>query len=501
MKPLLTPAQMYALEARHFADGMPTLTAMENAAQAFVREITRRTGSLSGKRIHIACGAGNNAGDGYAIARLAHESGALVSVIAMTPVEKLRGDALVNARRIAGELHLPILPPDALNQLPVPDWWVDALFGIGLNRPLGEEYLPLLNRMQKDRQQGAKVAAVDVPSGLNAGSGVCEGPAVQADLTVTFQYPKTGHCLMDGMDMTGELIISDIGMTQFAPDSPAYLVEPCDPAICFPARRHNSHKGTYGHLLVVAGSFGMAGAAAYTAHAALRSGAGLVTIACPASVVPVLQTVLPAAMCIPLPEKDGAISAEAEPFLLDALHGKSAAVVGPGLSRRADKRAVRTVLESGLPAVIDADGLNLLSMNPELMKLLRPHHVLTPHPGEAVRLCPECGKDPLKACHRLKELGATALYKGPSTVIEGKSVFISASGSPGMAVGGSGDVLSGILGAFIASGIDPQTAAWAASEIHGQCGEKAAQRLTEHAMNASDLIDQLPEVIRCLTSP
>lgn len=499
MKPLLTPTQMYALEACHFESGMPTLTAMENAACAFVREIAGRVGCLSGKRIFIACGSGNNAGDGYAIARLTHEAGACVSILAMTPCDQLRGDALINARRATDELRLPVLGPDALYDLPVPDIWVDALFGIGLNRPLSEEYLPLISRIQSDRSQGAYVASVDVPSGLNAESGLCTGPCIQADLTVTFQYAKTGHYLADGMDMTGELTVADIGMNRLPPDAPAFLIEPRDPAFCFPPRRHNTHKGTYGHLLIIAGSFGMAGAAAYAAHAALRTGAGLVTIACPVSVTPILQTILPAAMCIPLPEKDGAICADAAPVLQDALRGKTAVVVGPGLSRNADECAVRLTLESGLPAVVDADGLNLLAMHPALQSLLRPCHVLTPHPGEATRLCPDCGKHPLTAAGKLRESGATILYKGPATVIQGERCCISASGSPGMAVGGSGDVLSGILGALLARSVEPEQAAWAASEIHGRCGERAAARLTEHAMNASDLVDELPAVIRELT--
>lgn len=498
MKFLLTPAQMYALEARHFTAGSSAISVMENAATAFVSELERHE-SLKGKIIHVVCGSGNNAGDGYAIARIAHHAGARVSVLAMTPIEQLRGNTLVNARRILDELHLPIFSPDALARLPRPNWWVDALFGVGLNRPLSDEYIPLLERMQTDRRQGTRVASVDVPSGLDAESGICRGPAVQADLTVTFQYAKTGHYLMDGMDQTGELVVSDVGLNLFEPDSPARLVEPLDPAVCFPPRPHNSHKGVYGHLLIIAGSMGMVGAAAYAAHAALRTGAGLVSIACPRSIVPILQTILPSAMCIPLPERDGALSADAEPMLKSALCGKTAVVVGPGLSRRADVCAVRLTLESSLPAVVDADGLNLLAANPLLMTRLRSWHVLTPHPGEASRLSPDCGSNPLKASEALGKSGATILYKGPASVIRQKHIYVSASGSPGMAVGGSGDVLAGILGALLARKVNPEQAAWVASEIHGRCGELAAVRLTETSLNASDLISELPNAIRELT--
>lgn len=498
MKPLLTPAQMYSLEAAHFAAGMPTLAAMENASSAFVDELIRFCGPLSDKCIIFACGSGNNGGDGYAAARIAAQQGASVTVLPVTPADRLRGDALINARRALAEMKLPCASPDSLNSLPRPDIWVDALFGIGLNRPMSDEYHPLIERMQADRTAGSIVASIDVPSGLNAETGRIEGEAVHADLTITFQYAKTGHFLMDGMDCTGRLIVRDIGMSAFPPESPALLVESADPVCAFPHRPHNSHKGTYGHLLVVAGSFGMTGAAIYAAHAALRSGAGLVSIACPRSIVPILQSVLPAAMCIPLPEEDGAISEASLPALQSALRGKSAVAVGPGLSLRAHPAAVKLILESRLPAVIDADALNLIAASPDLRAQLGPHHVLTPHPGEAIRLCTECTGHPLADSALLRRLNAVVLLKGAATVICGKQIHISASGSSGMATGGSGDVLTGILGALLARGITPETAAWAASEVHGRCGELAEEHINPVSMTAADLIAELPRAVSAL---
>ena len=512
MKILLTPAQMYTLEKAHFDNGMSSLRAMENAAAAFVDELSAFCGSLDGKQLLIACGSGNNGGDGYAIARLSHELGARVSLLPMTPIDQLRGDALINAHRAAHELKLPCVALDELESLHAPDIWVDALFGIGLNRPMPESYRRLVSLMQKHRSRGTVVASVDVPSGLNAETGRIEGFAVHADLTVTFQYAKTGHYLLDGMDCTGRLAVRDIGFQFFYPDFPAYLIESEDfinhsaEDAPFPHRRHNSHKGTYGHLLVVAGSFGMTGAAMYAAHAALRTGAGLVSIACPRSIVPILQTLLPAAMCIPLPEKDGALSGEAIPFLKEALRGKSAVVVGPGLSTKTDPGIVRAVLECSLPAVVDADALNLIALHPALKNALRPHHIITPHPGEAKRLCPNCTGDLLHDSALLCSLGVIVLLKGAASVIRyAQSTVISASGSPGMATGGSGDVLSGIIGALLASGLDPRRlaslgldpacAAYYGSELHGRCGELAEKKLNPVSMTASDLIDQLPSTI------
>ena len=497
MKPLLTPEQMYALEKQHFDHGLPTLTAMENAASAFLRELILFAGPLAGKTVCVACGSGNNAGDGYAIARLAAQEGACVSIVALTPIEKLRGDALINARRSVVEMRIPCLA----NSLPAvrPDIWVDALFGIGLNRPIPDSIQPVISLMENHRAQGSIVCSVDVPSGLNAETGRIEGMAVSADLTVTFQYAKTSHYLLDGPDATGRLIIADIGMNRFPPEECMRLVEPGDPSVSFRKRRHNTHKGTWGHLIVIAGSFGMAGAAAYTAHAALRSGAGLVTIACPRSIVPVLQTILPAAMCIPLPEADGAIGPEAVPVIREALRGKTAVAIGPGLSRKADPGVLRAVLESDLPAVIDADALNLLAANPSLQSLLNSRHVLTPHPGEAARLCPACSSLPHRDIRLLHALHATVLLKGAASIIAGKEFTVSASGSPGMAVGGSGDVLTGIIGALLAAGVDPEQAAWSGSEIHGRCGELAEEKTGCISMNASDLIDMLPSAIRQIT--
>ena len=495
MKSLLTPSQMYALEAEHFANGTSALSAMERAAAAFTEELIRVFGPVAGKRITVACGSGNNGGDGYAAARLLHQQGALVSLLPMTPIDLLRGEAAVNARIAVSGLQLPCIPPETADSTERPDIWVDALFGIGLNRPVTDRYQALISLMDADRDEGSFIASIDVPSGLNAHTGHIEGYAVHADLTVTFQYAKTGHYLLDGMDCTGKLIVRNIDLNLFHPSESVHLIEPADPACAFPRRLHNTHKGTFGHLLVVAGSFGMTGAAMYAAHAALRSGAGLVSIACPRSIVPILQSLLPSAMCIPLPDRNGVITCEAASVLADALKGKSAVVVGPGLSAQADPDVIRTVLSSSLPAVVDADALNLLAAHPSLQILLRPHHVLTPHPGEARRLCPDCTGDPLHDAALLHQMNPVVLLKGAATVIRGKNTWISASGSPGMATGGSGDVLSGIIGAMLAAGLPPETAAWAGSELHGRCGELAERRVNPVSMTASDLIAALPEAI------
>jgi NAD(P)H-hydrate epimerase len=220
-----------------------------------------------------------------------------------------------------------------------------------------------------------------------------------------------------------------------------------------------------------------------------------VTIACPESIVPILQLGAPGAMCAPLPERDGAVSEAALPVLREALQGKTAVAVGPGLSRRAHPGLIRMILESGLPAAVDADALNLIAENREMLSLLKPYHVLTPHPGEAARLTGEKNDDLIDGALAVRALGATAILKGPTSVIAGKEVYLSSSGTPGMARGGSGDALTGILGALLAQRIPPEKAAWAADELHGLAGEAAAAKYGVVSMMSTDLVECLPEVM------
>ena len=281
----------------------------------------------------------------------------------------------------------------------------------------------------------------------------------------------------------------------------------------------------------------MAGAAVMCAKAALRSGVGLLTIACVKSIVPILQMQVPQAMCIPLEEDDGAISIAALPAIRSALIGKTAAVIGPGLTKRVPPEIIRAVLETDIPAVIDADALNIMAFNPALFRLLKKYHVITPHPGEAARLLdsaklfahlleksepdadpdhlsvafrsalgnislsdsytPSVPESPVAAADALQKLGATALYKGAACVIsDGEQVYVSSSGCCGMARGGSGDILCGILGAMLAekSSRMPSLTAALASEIHGLAGELAQQKYGSRSMNAMDIIEFLPEV-------
>ncbi|MDO4386967.1 MAG: NAD(P)H-hydrate dehydratase, partial [Clostridia bacterium] len=307
-----------------------------------------------------------------------------------------------------------------------------------------------------------------------------------------------GHWLGGGMDVCGRLAVRDIGIpAKLLPEDVLRLADASDAARALPVRKRTAHKNDFGHLLIVAGSRGMAGAAAMCTRAALRAGAGLTTVACPESCLPILQTLAPEAMCIPLPETDGALNADAVPPLRDALRGKTAVAAGCGLSMRASGECVRAILESGLPAVLDADALNLIAQDASLRQLLHSNCALTPHPGEAARL--NGGMLPtMEAAARLRALGPAVLLKGACSLIVGDGRFLSVSGSVGMAKGGSGDALTGIVGALLAQRLSPTAALWLGSELHGRAGELAAAEKGAFSMLPTDLIEALPRVFLSL---
>jgi len=489
MRTVVTAEGMRALEAACFGRGVRSVDVMERAAGAVADDLAERLGCRG--LVYFACGPGMNGGDGYAAARLYAGKGGRSVVIPLGEEARLKGDALLNCVRAHETPRVWFRGPDAPGERP--DAWVDALFGIGLARPLEGAAAALVRRMAADRRLGSLVAAVDVPSGLDATTGRAPGEAVMADVTITFEHLKSGHILSAGPEHCGEVLVRPVGLSGDVTDG-ALLVERADLAGALPRRARESHKTTFGHLLLVAGSVGMAGAALLAARAALRGGAGLVTVACPESIVPILQLGAPGALCLPLSESEGVIAEAALPRLAAALSGKTAAAVGPGLGR-AHPSAVRLVLESGLPAVLDADALNILAEHRALRSLIAPRHVLTPHPGEAARLLGAKPENLIEGARALRALGAVAVLKGPASVIAGEKLYLSASGTPGMARAGSGDVLTGLAGALLAQGLPPEKAAWVADELHGLAGERAAEKYGVVSMGPQEIIDSLPEVM------
>ena len=454
MTPLMTPDDMRVLFSRH-------PDALETAARGIADALLSRYG-MEGP-IGLACGDGAFQALGRACAGVFRSRGVPVS------------DTAESASRV----------------------WVDLLFGAS-----GDTHGIWIRRMNADRERGGAVASVGLPAGLDGLTGRAGAACVRADLTLCLQRPAVGCVLADGLDVSGEHVILDLGLSnEISEDAPA-LIDAADVRRALLPRPRNFHKGNAGHLLIVAGSMGMAGAAAMCAMSAMRTGAGLVTVACPASIVPILQVLAPCAMCVPLPEADGALSGAAAGSLEAILPGKTAVVCGCGLSRHASPEVVRRVLSCGLPALLDADGLNLISEDDGLKALLRPHHLITPHPGEAARLLGRPMRAPLADAMALRELGGQALLKGAATVIPvGRRTVISVSGTCGMAKGGSGDCLSGIIGALMAqAGRDVTGEALAmcaavGSELHGVAGEIACAARGVRGMLPLDLIEALPEAL------
>ena len=494
MKPILTAQQMRDMERAYFDAGAASIDLMERAAAALCDELLHALAGR-GKTCVFACGTGGNGGDGYAAARLFAEKGGRAIIL---PVGQPRtADAIRNCERARGAVFA-FADVAGLYAIPRPDAWADCLFGIGLSRAPEGDAARVIKRMNADREAGSVTISADIPSGLCADDGTVFSPCVRADVTVAFQTANPGHWLGGGMDVCGRLAVRDIGIPDnLLPEDVLRLADVSDAARALPVRKRTAHKNDFGHLLIVAGSRGMAGAAAMCTRAALRAGAGLTTVACPESCLPILQTLAPEAMCIPLPETDGALNADAAPFLRDALRGKTAVAAGCGLSMRASGECVRVILESGLPAVLDADALNLIAQDASLRKLLHSHCALTPHPGEAARL--NGGMLPtMEAAARLHALGPAVLLKGACSLIAGDGRFLSASGSVGMAKGGSGDALTGIVGALLAQGLSPTAALWLGSELHGRAGELAAEEKGTFSMLPTDLIEALPRVFLSL---
>ena len=519
MQKLTTAAQMRELDRRTIEDyGVPSIVLMENAALRVVDVINERFGPLCKKRIAVVCGKGNNGGDGLAIARhLATRFGAQVMVHLLSDQPGYTGDAAINYKLaqsfgLSFQSH-PFHPAIRGGQ----DLIIDALLGTGIKGEVKSDsaaYVRTMNVMQ------VPIISVDVPSGLNAdtGAGEVEGGCVKATLTVTFALPKIGLLVYPGAEYVGELIVADIGMPRqvmAADDVNVYATEATDIARWLPERGNgrDANKGKFGHVTVFAGSAGFAGAPTLSAEAAARTGAGLVTLAVPSGIQNALMArVSPVVMTRGLSETSaGTFGKDAvEAALSLAAHG-TAAAIGPGLggADTADTREfVREfVSRCSVPLVIDADALNCLALEPDwgvsAIKSRTAATILTPHPGEMGRLLGTDTKavqaDRRAAVERaVQNYGCVVLLKGARTLIASPDgrLAVNTTGNPGMATGGAGDVLTGILATLLGT----ETPAWEAAAIgaylHGLAGDLAAAKQGGPAgLIATDLIDFLPAAI------
>jgi NAD(P)H-hydrate epimerase len=506
---LLTADEMRELDRRAIEEiGIPGVVLMENAGRGAAELLCRRFASLWPGPVLILAGKGNNGGDGYVIARHLLNRGWRVRTVVLTDEARVSGDAAINLRalqRSGGELAFA--PDDGrlsrvLRQNRDARLVIDALFGTGLASELVGHNASAIDWVNA---AGLPVLAVDIPSGVDATSGRILGRGVRADLTVTFALPKLGHALYPGAGLCGDLEVVDIGIptSLLAKTQDRHLlVDAAAAAPLLPARPATGHKGTFGHLLVVAGSTGKAGAAAMTAEGGLRSGAGLVTVAGPTSVQAALAIKLTEAMTEPLAEVDGALSLQALAALQRLAEGKSALALGPGLGQHEETFALvrRLVRESPLPLVLDADGLNAIAEHPAVLRERPPGSaVLTPHPGEMARLTgktvAEVEADRVGVAREFARRHRVVLVlKGARTVtaLPDGRVRLNGSGNPGLASGGMGDVLTGLIGGLLAQGLSPADAAVLGVYLHGRAADRLQQTLGSAGMIATDLLRELP---------
>ncbi|MDH4164314.1 MAG: NAD(P)H-hydrate dehydratase [Nitrospirota bacterium] len=456
---------------------------------------------------------GNNGGDGLALARRLRNRGWAVRVALLAPFASLKGEAKQNLS-ILRKTDVEILPNASATALGEVISWsdilVDALLGIGLSKPLKGSYslaVELMNLCAKP------VVAVDIPTGIDADTGQVLGSAVRACLTVTLGLPKRGLYLYPGADFAGKVAVADIGIPSEVIEKERVRTNVLDSSLMQDAmdlRERNGHKGDYGHLMVLAGSLGKAGAAVMTALGALRSGAGLVTVAAPAGIVPILQQQVFEAMCMPAGESiDGTLGMGAENEILKASAGMSAMAVGPGLTTHAETvQVVKNLLRRlQVPLVIDADGLNALAGSADILKGTRMPVIVTPHPGEMARLAGissrEVQNDRIGTASSFAlKYGVTVVLKGAGTIVATPQgdVFLNTTGNPGMATAGTGDVLTGMIAGLLAQGYHTLEAACIGVHVHGAAGDLAAREKGEASMIAGDLIGKIPAAIRNITA-
>lgn len=485
--------------------GLPGVVLMENAGAKVVEELLAASASKQPKVIVLA-GGGNNGGDGFVIARRLCDLGVKTLLCLLVAPERVSGDAKVHLD-VYIKRELPIFyfceqkREELYNYLERADIIVDALLGTGINGPVREPFRQVISMINE--QAGKKlILSADIPSGLNSDSGKAEGIAVQASKTVSFVFPKRGFFLQDGPSYIGEWKAVDISVPPSAAAAlglslPQLITEQLAKE-AVPARPPHGHKGTFGHVLVAGGSRQYVGAPIFSAKSALHSGAGLVTMAVPESIYPLITAQHPEVLFLPLTEKEGRFSEQAVSELAPSLHKFDSVAVGPGMSRFAGgDKWMKGLLDSlhGQPVVMDADALYLIKDELEMLHQYEGEVILTPHPGEMAALLKktvqEVEEDRLTISRDFaKEHQIYVLLKGHRSVVATPSgeVYVNPHGNSSLGKGGSGDVLTGMIASFLAQGAQPVAALIAASYLHARAGEERAAFLSHYGVMPFDII-------------
>ncbi|MGQ9677875.1 MAG: NAD(P)H-hydrate dehydratase [bacterium] len=488
--------------------GITGLVLMENAGRTVVDYLEKEIGSVKGKKFVVVCGKGNNGGDGFVITRHLLNRGAFVDCILLGKITEIKGDARTNAEILCqtGFTICESPPLDELSSLiRSAPYIVDAIFGTGVSAPLEGIFAQVV---QLINESGAYVISVDIPSGIDADTGKILNLAVKAKLTVTMGAPKYGLILYPGKIYAGKLRIADIGIPSkiIADLADTFLVTEDDISQNLPHRRPDGHKGTFGTCLVVAGSRGYSGAACLTAMAAVRAGAGLVRLAYPHSLTPVIESCVLEPVKHPLPETPKAtLGLEALPYIFDLAAKATSIAIGPGISTQLETKKLLLELlpHIKVPVVIDADGINNLISEDETIHRCSAPLILTPHPGELGRLInippAEINANRIAVARTAaRQLNCVIVLKGAPTVTatpDGKA-FVNTTGNSGLGSGGTGDVLTGLIAGLLAQGATSLQAAITAVFCHGRAADIAVEKLSEYSLTASDLLQFLPLVFK-----
>lgn len=509
---LVTSDQMRDIEQRAAAMGLPSTVLMENAGLAVARETKKLLGSVLGRRIVVLVGPGNNGGDGLVAARHLLDWGAEVHLC----MPKVRSDPDANLRlvKIRGIQAIDRASEgvSGLNGvLGLADAVIDAFFGTGKARPLEGLFREVLLKVQeaKARTPALLVIAVDVPSGMDADSGAIDEGCPVADATITLGYPKTGLVAFPGAARTGRLIVADIGIPpELAEEVSVEVITEAKARELLPRRPLDAHKGTFGRVLVVGGSANYIGAACLACEGAIRAGAGLVTLATPRSLHPIVAGKLTEVIYELLPEAEtGAVSGEAAETVAQLSLKCDVLLLGCGLGQSEAAGWFMKYLLSSLkdppPLVVDADGLNLVSRGTDWWQKLPADAVLTPHPREMSRLSglsvEEIQSDRINVAKKTAaKWGKVVALKGAYTVVADPRgmAYVSPWANPGLASAGTGDVLAGVIAGLVAQGVRPAEAAVLGVYLHGKAAEVVRQRSGDMGMAASDLLLNLPIAIK-----
>lgn len=515
MQLLVTAEEMREFDRKaieHFS--IPGLVLMENAGRAFVDRLETHVHSFKDKRVLVICGKGNNGGDGFVIARHLANRGATVSVAILCKQSQISGDARTNLQAIlklaaakqSGISFKQISSSAALSKIPFADIIVDAIFGTGFS---GNVVALPLKAIEWINRRRVFVAAVDIPSGVDASTGIVGNIAVMANMTITMGLGKIGHYVGEGREHSGTVEVVDIGLPDVVlhPDKQAtYRVRAED--IVLPRRKLTDHKYTVGKVLIIGGSRTFTGAPVLTAMAAMKSGSGAAVLGVPKSIQNILSRKLTEVMLLPLEETmDGSVARKALSSIQQKAAWADVVAIGPGLSRNPETlQSVRELVSKiKRPLVIDADALVAIGIHASILKRRKHPTILTPHVGELAQMTGLHGEEIEEhrvriAKESVKRFRSIVVLKGSPTVVATVTgtAYINSTGNPGMATAGSGDVLTGIIASFIGQGMNPEQAAFSGVYVHGLAGDLAGKRHGQRSIMALDILNMIPRALQSL---